>query len=104
VAKHIEWRCAIDFSGAVYLQEVRCADIVVTGGQNGALSDPFAAASPKDLVMQAGRPLFIVPDNVDWLDLRACWWLEGYAGSKTGDRRFPADAPQGQERHGRGDR
>jgi hypothetical protein len=25
-------------------------------------------ASPNDLVMQAGRPLFIVPDNVDWLD------------------------------------
>jgi nucleotide-binding universal stress UspA family protein len=28
-------------------------------------------ASPKDLVMQAGRPLFVVPDNVDWLDLRS---------------------------------
>ena len=70
-AKHIEWRCAIDFPVRYILQEVRCADIVVTGGQNGALSDPFAAASPKDLVMQAGRPLFIVPDNVDWLDLRS---------------------------------
>jgi len=28
-------------------------------------------ASPKDLVMQAGRPLFVVPDFVNWLDLRS---------------------------------
>jgi nucleotide-binding universal stress UspA family protein len=70
-ARHVEWRCAIDFPARYILQEARCADIIVSGGQSNALSDPFAVASPKDLVMQAGRPLFIVPDNVDWLDLRS---------------------------------
>ncbi|HMH97853.1 MAG TPA: universal stress protein [Bradyrhizobium sp.] len=70
-AKHVEWRCAIDFPARYTLQESRCADIIVSGGQSNALSDPFALASPKDLVMQAGRPLFIAPDNVSWLDLRS---------------------------------
>jgi nucleotide-binding universal stress UspA family protein len=69
--KHSEWRSAIDFPARYVLQEARCADIVVSGGQNEALSDPFAVASPKDLVMQAGRPLFVVPDGVNWLDLRS---------------------------------
>ena len=70
-AKDVEWRCAIDFPARYILQEARCADIIVSGGQSNALSDPFAVASPKDLVMEAGRPLFIAPDNVSWLDLRS---------------------------------
>ena len=70
-AKYSEWRSAIDFPARYVLQEARCADIVVSGGQTEALSDPFAVASPKDLVMQAGRPLFVVPDGVNWLDLRS---------------------------------
>ena len=70
-AKYVEWRCAIDFPARYILQEARCADIIVSGGQSNALSDPFALASPKDLVMRAGRPLLIAPDNVSWLDLRS---------------------------------
>jgi nucleotide-binding universal stress UspA family protein len=70
-AKHVEWRCAIDFPARYILQEARCADIIVSGGHSHPLSDPFALSSPKDLVMQAGRPLFIAPDNVSWLDLRS---------------------------------
>jgi nucleotide-binding universal stress UspA family protein len=70
-AKYVEWRYAIDFPARYILQEARCADIIVSGGQSNALSDPFALASPKDLVMQAGRPLLIAPDNVSWLDLRS---------------------------------
>ena len=70
-AKYVVWRCAIDFPARYILQEARCADIIVSGGQSNALSDPFALARPKDLVMQAGRPLLIAPDNVSWLDLRS---------------------------------
>jgi len=70
-AKYVEWRCAIDFPARYILQEARCADIIVSGGQSNAFSDPFALASAKDLVMQAGRPLLIAPDNVSWLDLRS---------------------------------
>jgi nucleotide-binding universal stress UspA family protein len=70
-AGHVEWRSAIDFPARYIVQEARCADILVSGGQGKNSSDPFALASPRDLVMQAGRPLFIAPDNVSWLDLRS---------------------------------
>jgi nucleotide-binding universal stress UspA family protein len=70
-SRHIEWRCVIDFPARYILQEARCADIVVSGGHSDAFSDPFVVATPKDLVMQAGRPLFIAPDNVNWVDLRS---------------------------------
>jgi nucleotide-binding universal stress UspA family protein len=66
-----EWRSAMDFPARFVLSQVRCADIVVSGGQSPAFSDAFALASPKDLVMQAGRPLLVVPDGVKWLDLRS---------------------------------
>ncbi len=70
-AKHIEWRCAIDFPARYVLQQARCADIIVSGGRSDAFSDPFALVTPKDLVMEAGRPLLVVPDSTDWLDLRS---------------------------------
>ncbi|EJN11638.1 universal stress protein UspA-like protein [Bradyrhizobium sp. YR681] len=66
-----EWRSAMDFPARFVLSQVRCADIVVSGGQSPAFSDAFALASPKDLAMQAGRPLLVVPDRVKWLDLRS---------------------------------
>src|SRR3954447_17297100 len=69
-AKYVDWRSALDFPTRFVLQEARCADIVVTGGLSPAFSDAFAMASPKDLVMQTGRPLLVVPDRVDWLDSR----------------------------------
>ncbi len=70
-AKQIEWRCASDFPARFVLQAARSADIIVSGGHSDALSDPFAHVTPKDLVMEAGRPLLVVPDSVDWLDLRS---------------------------------
>ncbi len=68
---HVEWRSAMDFPARFVLAQARCADIIVSGGQSPAFSDAFALASPKDLVMQAGRPLLVVPDRVSWLDLRS---------------------------------
>jgi nucleotide-binding universal stress UspA family protein len=69
--KSVEWRSALDLPARYVLQQARCADIVVSGGDAGVLSDPFALVGPKDLVMQAGRPLLIVPDSADWLDMRS---------------------------------
>jgi nucleotide-binding universal stress UspA family protein len=69
-ARQVEWRSAVDFPARYILREARCADIIVSGADTGAFSDPFVQASPKDLVMQAGRPLLVVPDAVTWLDLR----------------------------------
>ena len=70
-ARSVEWRSAIDFPARYLLQQARCADIIVSGGPSDAFSDPFVLASPKDLVMQAGRPLLVVPDTASWLDLRS---------------------------------
>jgi nucleotide-binding universal stress UspA family protein len=70
-AKSVEWRSALDFPARYLLQQARCADIIVSGGLSDPFSDPFVRATPKDLVMQAGRPLLVVPDTVTWLDLRS---------------------------------
>src|SRR5664279_1077433 len=66
-----EWRSGIDFPARYILHESRCADLIVSGTDKGMASDPFAGASPKDLVMQAGRPLLVVPDTVNWIDPRS---------------------------------
>jgi nucleotide-binding universal stress UspA family protein len=65
------WRSALDFPARFILQQARCADIIVDGGRSPAASEAFALASPKDLVMQTGRPLLVVPDTANWLDLRS---------------------------------
>lgn len=70
-AGRAEWRSAIDFPARYVLAQARCADVVVSGGRSPAFSDAFSLVSPKDLVMQAGRPLLVVPDRIDWLDLRS---------------------------------
>ena len=67
----VEWRSALDFPARFIAEQGRCADLIVSGGDSPAFSDSFALASPKDLVMQAGRPLLVVPDKVDWLDPRS---------------------------------
>jgi len=66
-----EWRSALDFPERFVTSQMRCADIVVSGGRSPAFSDAFSLASPKDLVMQAGRPVLVVPDGINWLDLRS---------------------------------
>jgi nucleotide-binding universal stress UspA family protein len=71
-AKVMEWRSAVDFPARFVVGEARAADIIVTGpdGESG-LADPFQQISPSDLVMQAGRPILVVPDSGNWLDLRS---------------------------------
>jgi nucleotide-binding universal stress UspA family protein len=71
-AAAIEWRCAEDFPTRFIIQQARAADIIVVGENgNDALADPYVQANPNDLLMQTGRPLLVVPDFGDWLDLRS---------------------------------
>lgn len=71
-AAEVEWRCAEDFPMRYIVQQARACDILVVGGApRGALADPFVQVNPSDLVMQAGRPLLVVPDGCNWLDLRS---------------------------------
>jgi nucleotide-binding universal stress UspA family protein len=70
-AKSVEWRSALALSIPYVAQEARAADVLVVGARAEAIVDPCTAADPNGLVMQAGRPLVIVPPTVQWLDLRS---------------------------------
>ena len=68
----VEWRCAEDFPARYIVQQARASDIIVVGeADRGTIADPFVQVSPSDLVMQAGRPLLVVSDACNWLDLRS---------------------------------
>jgi nucleotide-binding universal stress UspA family protein len=67
----VEWRYAEDFPTRFIVQQARAADIIIVGeGGRDALGDPFMQADPGDLLMQTGRPLLVVPETSNWLDLR----------------------------------
>jgi nucleotide-binding universal stress UspA family protein len=67
----VEWRCAEDFPSRYIVQQARACDIIVIGEAGpDAAAGPFVAINSSDLVMQAARPLLVVPDACNWLDLR----------------------------------
>jgi len=70
-AHEVEWRSAMELPARYIAREARAADLLIVSGDGVALADPFAIAGPSDLVMQAGRPLLVVPTTVRWLDLRS---------------------------------
>jgi nucleotide-binding universal stress UspA family protein len=68
----VEWRSAEDFPTRFIALQARAADIILVGGDGrDALADPFMQANPSDLLMQTARPILVVPDGSDWLDLRS---------------------------------
>ena len=78
-ATAVEWRSARSLPVPYLLQQARAADILVIGARTETLVDPCAAPDPSDLVMQAGRPIIVVPSTVEWLDLRSILvaWKDG---------------------------
>jgi nucleotide-binding universal stress UspA family protein len=71
-APEVEWRCAEDFPTRFIVRQARACDILVVGdAARGVLADPFVQVDPSDLVMQVGRPLLVVPETCNWLDLRS---------------------------------
>jgi nucleotide-binding universal stress UspA family protein len=67
----VEWRSARALPVPHMLQQARAADILVVGARPEVLVDPCAAPDPSDLLMQLGRPLVVVPQAAEWLDLRS---------------------------------
>ena len=85
-----EWRCAEDFPSRYIVEQARACDIIVVGeAGRGGISDPFAQINPSDLVMPAGRPLLVVANDCNWLDLRSV--LIGWKDTAEA-RRAAADA------------
>ena len=71
-AVEVEWRCGEDFPTRFIVRQARACDIIVVGeAARGGQTDPFAQVNPEDLVMQVGRPLLVVPEACNWLDLRS---------------------------------
>jgi nucleotide-binding universal stress UspA family protein len=71
-ALEVEWRCGEDFPARFVVQQARACDIIVVGeAARGEPADPFVQVNPSDLVMQLGRPLLVVPETCNWLDLRS---------------------------------
>jgi nucleotide-binding universal stress UspA family protein len=68
--KDVEWRAAFAAPADFVAHEARSADLVITGAdQSGALSDPMWRLDPSELVMRLGRPMLVVPPEVDRLKL-----------------------------------
>jgi nucleotide-binding universal stress UspA family protein len=69
-AREIEWRSAMVRPTEYVMDEARAADLVITGvNRDGTLLDPLRRLDLSDLVMQAGRPLFVVPPEAEYLKL-----------------------------------
>jgi nucleotide-binding universal stress UspA family protein len=68
LAGAVEWRSAVEIPVRYIAAQARGADLIVCGA-TGPLTDPFAVADPADLVMQVGRPLLVVPQQVGQVDL-----------------------------------
>jgi nucleotide-binding universal stress UspA family protein len=70
-AKSTEWRSAVRAPLAHLLEQARAADLIVVGRSmsSGSNSDPMRVDAG-DLVMDAGRPILVVPPKVDRLPAR----------------------------------
>ena len=69
----VEWRSAIAEPTTYILQQARASDMVVIGGErDGLVPDPLLGhLDPGDFVMQAGRPVLVVPPNVGSMKLKS---------------------------------
>jgi nucleotide-binding universal stress UspA family protein len=80
----LEWRATETLSPVSHIvaDEARCADLVITGLHSGASRNALTHADAGELIVRAGRPVLVVPDNpapgrfetvvVAWADTREC--------------------------------
>jgi nucleotide-binding universal stress UspA family protein len=68
--KDVEWRAAMRTPVDFVAEEARAADVVVTAvNRGGAFLDPLWRIDPSELVMKLGRPMIVVPPEVDGLKI-----------------------------------
>ena len=68
--KDIEWRTSLAAPVDFVAREARSADLVITSAnRGGAFIDPMWGLDPSELVMKLGRPMIVVPPEVDRLKL-----------------------------------
>jgi len=64
--RRAEWRSLIDLPAEVVAKEARAADLVVVGREYSPL-DPYRSLDPGLVILQAGRPVLVVPPGRDQL-------------------------------------
>ena len=70
--RDIEWRAAMARPTQYVAREARAADLVIVGAnRDSVLLDPLRRLDPSDLVMQVGRPIFVVPPEAEYLKLNS---------------------------------
>ena len=71
VRERLEWRSAKAPPERFLAAQARCADLVVIGqGSRGASDEPLLDADPGAILMEAGRPVLVVPPMVRALEGR----------------------------------
>jgi nucleotide-binding universal stress UspA family protein len=66
---HPEWRGELEAPTELLAQEARAADLLIIGNKPDS-SDPSRALDPGTVLLKAGRPALVVPDNLRSLSLR----------------------------------
>ncbi|MBT2189047.1 universal stress protein [Sphingobium nicotianae] len=84
----LEWRSAMLFAPLSdhLVSQARCADLIITApGSQSSLSPNARRTNVSDVVMQAGRPVLLVPHHVTSipLDHAVVAWKEGRAARRA---------------------
>jgi nucleotide-binding universal stress UspA family protein len=70
-ARSIEFRSALEFPTSFVARQARVADLLITGPRvEGETVDPLRTLDLGELLLEAGRPVLVVPPEVEWLDTR----------------------------------
>ena len=67
--KDVEWRGAFEYTNKLVPLEARAADLVVVGRREHP-GDLYFALDPGMTILHAGRPVLVVPENIDSLSAR----------------------------------
>lgn len=67
--RQLEWRACAEFPADALTVNARAADMVVIG-KTGAPGEPWQATDPTAVLLKAGRPVLLVPPNVQTLSAK----------------------------------
>ena len=65
----VEWRGTLDYPRTLVPREARAADLLIIGRER-VPGDPYFSLNPGITILRAGRPVLVVPDEVDSLAAR----------------------------------
>jgi nucleotide-binding universal stress UspA family protein len=67
--KSVEWRGTVEDANTLVARQARAADLVILG-RRADQADLYYALDPGVTILRAGRPVLLVPDEVDALEAR----------------------------------